>query len=41
MSNVFSDPVFLLFLGFVVFAVIYGIILLYVVSKDKGKRASR
>ena len=35
--NAFSDPVFVLFLGFTIFAVIYGLTVLYIISKDKGK----
>lgn len=35
--NALSDPVFLLFLGFTIFAVIYGAIILYVTLKDKTR----
>ncbi len=35
--NAFSDPVFVLFLGFIIFAVLYGLTILYIISKDKGR----
>jgi len=37
--NILSDPLFLLFLGFTIFAVIYGSIILYITFKYKGKKA--
>lgn len=37
----FSDPVFLLFLGFVIIAVIYGSIIVYIVFKDRGGNIHR
>ena len=38
--NTLSDPVFLLFLGFTIFAVIYAVIIIYISLKDKNNKAS-
>lgn len=37
--KMFSDPVFILFLGFTIFAVIYAFILLYITFTDKNRHA--